>query len=414
VPVEQVETLIIGGGQAGLAMSEQLSKRGRQHLIVERHRLVERWRSERWDGLHANGPSWSDSMPGHPIPGVAPDEFASRDQIVDYFLAYAEAIQAPVRCGVEVVSLTARESGGGFRAETSAGAIEAENAVVATGPFQRPVIPPIVPSETDMLQLHASQYRNPGALPDGAVLVVGAGSSGAQIADELLRAGRQVYLCVGQHMRPPRRYRGRDFVWWMNEQGLWHLPLGDTTPGHAVLAFSGAYGGVSIDYRELAARGLILLGRAESFCDGTMFLADDLAENLAAGDASCLAFLDQSDAYALRAGLALPEEPEARVIRPDPACVTEPIRSLRLQDAGIASIVWATGYALDFGWLKLPVFDEHGTPVHRRGVTAVPGLYFLGLLWLSKRTSSFICGVGDDAAWLAEQITRAAPDKPTR
>src|SRR5580698_2254446 len=145
--IVEVETLIVGGGQAGLAMSEHLSKRGRPHLIVERHRVVERWRSERWDGLHANGPSWSDSMPGHPIPGVGPDEFASRDQIVDYFLAYAEAIKAPVRCGVEVVSLAARKSGSGFRAETSHGLIEAENVVAATGPFQRPVVPEIVPRD---------------------------------------------------------------------------------------------------------------------------------------------------------------------------------------------------------------------------------------------------------------------------
>ena len=408
MPIEHVETLIVGGGQAGLAMSEHLSKRGRPHLIVERHRVVERWRSERWDGLHANGPSWSDSMPGHPIPGVGPDEFASRDQIVDYFLDYVEAIKAPVRCGVEVVSLAARESGGGFRAETSQGPIEAENVVAATGPFQRPVVPEIVPRDAGVTQLHASEYRNPSALPEGSVLVVGAGSSGAQIADELLRAGRRVYLCVGRHMRPPRHYRGRDFVWWMNEQGLWHLPLGDVAPGHAVLAFSGAYGGVSIDYRELATRGLVLLGRAEAFRDGTMYFGDDLAENLADGDASCLAFLDQSDAFALRAGLTIPEEPGARAIPPDPACVVDPIRSLRLHDAGIGSIVWATGYALDFGWLKVPVFDEHGVPVHRRGVTSVPGMYFLGLVWLSKRTSSFICGVGDDAAWLAEHINARA------
>ncbi len=399
----KVETLIVGGGQAGLAMSEQLTRRGREHLVVERRRIVERWRSERWDGLHANGPAWSDSMPGWPIPGVSLDEFATRDQIVDYFIAYADAIKAPVRCGVEVTSVAALENGR-FRAETSEGAIEAANIVVATGPFQRPVVPGIVPADSGLLQIHASDYRNPAQLPDGAVLVVGAGSSGAQIAEELLRAERQVYLSVGRHMRPPRRYRGRDFVWWMDQQGLWHLPVGDVTPGHAVLAFSGAYGGISVDFRRMAERGTVLVGRAQAYADGVMSFADDLAANLAQGDASCLAFYDQSDAFALRAGLDLPEEPDVRAIPPDPACVTDPIRTLRLADAGINTIIWATGYSSDFSWLKVPVLDERGMPVHRLGVTAVPGVYFLGLVWQSKRTSSFICGVGHDAAFLAEHI----------
>lgn len=403
MPVEQVETLIIGGGQAGLAMSEQLSRQGRAHLIVERHRIVERWRSERWDGLHANGPAWSDSMPGYPIQGVALDEFATRDQIVAYFLAYAAAIKAPVRCGVEVTVLRSHD-GGGFRAETSQGPIEAANVVVATGPFQRPVVPGLVPEDAGVLQMHASQYRNPGQLPDGAVLVVGSGSSGAQIAEELLRAGRQVYLSVGRHVRPPRRYRGRDFVWWMDQQCLWHLPVGEQAPAHVPLAFSGAYGGISVDYRGMALRGAVLVGRTEGFQDGVMAFGSGLQADLAAGDASCLAFLDQADAFAAARGLDLPADPEARDEVVDPACVVEPLRSLRLRDGGVGTIIWATGYDMDFGWVSAPVFDERAMPVHLRGVTAVPGLYFLGLPWLSKRTSSFICGVGHDAAWLAEHI----------
>ena len=404
LPVEQVETLIVGGGQAGLAMSGQLTKRGLPHLVLERYRIVERWRSERWDGLHANGPAWSDSMPGYPIPGVAPDEFATRDQIVDYFTAYAAAIRAPVRCGAAVMSLRRRETGVGFRAETSQGPIEAVSVVVATGPFQRPVVPAIVPRDVDVLQMHASGYRNPGQLPDGAVRVVGSGSSGAQIADELMRAGRRVYLSIGRHVRPPRRYRGRDFVWWMDARGLWHLPADGQDTAHVPLAFSGAYGGVSVDYRRLADGGVVLVGRTDAFRDGAIYFAQDLAKNLAEGDASCLAFLDAADAFAAERGLDLPEEPEARAVRPDPPCVTDPVLSLHLRRERIGSIIWATGYAPDFGWLDVPVFDDRGTPMHRRGVTAVPGLYFLGLPWLSKRTSSFICGVGDDAAWLAERI----------
>jgi putative flavoprotein involved in K+ transport len=405
--VEQVDTLVVGGGQAGLAMSEQLSLRGLSHLVVERHRIAERWRSERWDGLHSNGPAWSDSLPGYPIKGVHPDGFATRDQLVDYFLAYADTIKSPVRCGVDVTALTQCDDGG-FRTETSCGPIEARNVVAATGPFQRPIIPAIVPADSGLFQVHASGYRNLDQLPDGAVLVVGAGSSGAQIAEELMRAGRRVYLSIGRHTRPPRRYRGRDFVWWMDQQGLWHQPLGERPRAHVVMAISGAYGGISVDYQRLAAGGVVLVGRTESCRDGILYFGDDLPGNLAAGDTSCLAFYDQFDAYAARQGLDLPQEPEARRIPPDPPCVTDPIRQVRLRDAGIGSIVWATGYGLDFGWLKVPVFDAQGMPAHRFGVTAIPGLYFLGLLWLSKRTSSFIAGVGHDAARLADHIAARA------
>ncbi len=400
--VEKVETLIIGGGQAGLAMSEQLSKRGLTHLIVERHRIAERWRSERWDGLHANGPAWHDRLPGLTIAGVDPDGFATRDQMVDYFVAYAERIAAPIRCGVAVTAL--RRQADGFRAETSAGAIEAAQVVAATGPFQRPLVPAVVPPDAGIVQMHSNAYRNPHQLPPGAVLVVGAGSSGAQIADELSRAGRRVYLSIGRHERPPRRYRGHDFCWWLGVLGRWDAPVSDPPARHVTIAVSGAHGGRTIDFRRLAAGGVTLLGRAEGFHDGTLGFAADLADTLAKGDASYLGFLDAADAYAAREGLALPEEPDARTVLPDPPCVTDPIRALNLRDAGIGAIVWATGYALDFGWLDAPAFDAHGAPVHRRGVSEVPGLYFLGLSWLSRRASAFIFGVERDAAHVADHI----------
>jgi putative flavoprotein involved in K+ transport len=408
VSVEKVETLIIGGGQAGLAMSEQLSKRGLSHVVVERHRIAERWRSERWDGLHANGPAWHDRLPGLPIGGVDPDGFATRNQMVDYFLSYAERIAAPVRCGVAVTALHKIDGGTGFCAETSEGAIEATNVVAATGPFQRSIIPARVPPEAGIVQMHSNGYRNPGQLPEGAVLVVGAGSSGAQIADELSRAGRRVYLSVGRHERPPRRYRGRDFCWWLGVLGLWEATARDPSVKHVTIAVSGAYGGHTIDFRRLAARGVMLLGRADAFGDGVMRFSPDLASNLAQGDASYLSLLDSADAYAARQGLDLPEESAARTVEPEPPCVTHPILELDLHGSGIAAIVWATGYALDFGWLKVDVFDERGAPVHRRGVTEVPGLYFLGLSWLSRRASSFIFGVDYDAAHLADHIAARA------
>jgi putative flavoprotein involved in K+ transport len=404
VPVEKVETLIVGGGQAGLAMSEQLSNRGLPHLLVERHRIAERWRSERWDGLHANGPAWHDRLQGLTIAGVDADGFATRDQMVDYFAAYAERIDAPVRCGVAVTALHQQADGIGFRAETTKGVIEADSVVAATGPFQRPVIPAVVPPESGIVQMHSSGYRNPSQLPEGAVLVVGAGSSGAQIADELSRAGRRVYLSVGRHGRPPRRYRGRDITWWYGVQGIWEAPVSDPPEKHVTIAISGAYGGHTIDFRRLAARGVVLLGRTEAFRDGVMGFSSDLASNLAQGDASYLSLLDAADAYAVRERLVLPEDPEARTVEPDPQCVIEPVRQLDLHAAGITSIVWATGYVLDFGWLNVGAFDERGAPVHRRGVTEVPGLYFLGLSWLSRRASSFIFGVEHDAAHLADHI----------
>ena len=400
---EKVETLIVGGGQSGLAMSEQLRKRGRPHLVLERHRIAERWRSERWDGLHANGPAWHDRLPLIPIAGVDPDGFATRNQMVDYLVAYADRIAVPVRTGVGVTALH-KADGAGFRAETTHGVIEATNVVAATGPFQRAAIPVVVPPEAGIQQIHSAAYHNPAQLPPGAVLVVGAGSSGTQIADELARAGRPVYLSVGRHQRPPRRYRGHDFGWWLDVLGEWDRPVPDPSTRHVTIAVSGAYGGHTIDFRRLASRGVTLLGRGGAFEDGVMRFAPDLATNLAEGDATYRAMLDAADDYATRHGLDLPEEPSARIVEPDPLCVTEPILRLDLAAAGVASIVWATGYALDFGWLRSDALNERGVPIHRRGVTDVPGLYFLGLSWLSRRASAFIFGAEYDAAHLADHI----------
>ena len=401
--VVNVGTLVIGGGQSGLAMSEHLSAHGQPHLVVERHRIAERWRSERWDSLVANGPAWHDRFPSRAFAGN-PDGFATRDQIVDYFVGFAEQIEAPIRCGVEVTALRAKSDGAGFLAETTEGAIEATHVVVATGPFQRPLIPSIVAPQAGIEQIHSARYRHPSQLPDGAVLVVGAGSSGAQIADELAHAGRSVYLSVGPHNRPPRRYRGRDFVYWLGVLGEWDAK--GVTPGteHVTIAVSGAHGGHTVDFRDLAARGITLLGSAKSYQHGVMDFFPDLARNLARGDANYLSVLDDADAYVARNGLDLPQEPEARQVRPDPHCVTDPILQLSLAGAGITSIVWATGYAFDFGWINIDAFDDKGRPVHQRGVSAVPGLYFLGLPWLSRRASPFIWGVWHDARFLADHI----------
>lgn len=402
MPAEKINTLVVGAGQAGIAMSEHLGKAGIPHLVVERARIAERWRSGRWDAMVANGPAWHDRFPGMDFPGD-PEAFAPKEAVADYFVAYAERIDAPIRCGVEVTEVTRLEGRPGFRVETSAGIVEAAQVVAATGPFQRPVFPRIVPETAGVMQLHSAAYRNPGQLPPGGVLVVGAGASGAQIAEELLEAGREVWLAVGPHDRPPRRYRGRDNVWWLGVLNKWDLEAPPSSK-HVTFAVSGAHGGQTVDFRRLAARGVTLVGRADGFGDGAIRFAPGLAEALAAGDANYLSVLDEADAWVARNGLDLPEEPEARAIPPDPPCVTDPIDTLDLAAAGIGAIVWATGYGLDFGWLKVDAFDAAGKPRHQRGVSSEPGIYFLGLPWLSRRGSSFIWGVWHDARFIADHI----------
>jgi putative flavoprotein involved in K+ transport len=403
--VEKIDTLVVGGGQAGLAMSEHLSKCGVPHLVLERHRIAERWRSERWDSLVANGPAWHDRFPGMEFPDIDPDGFAPKEKVADYFVAYARQIAAPIRCGVEVKLVQRNAGRPGFRIETSHGPIEANNVVAATGPFQRPILPAFVPGEAGLFQIHSSAYRNPGQLPAGAVLVVGAGSSGVQIADELLRAGRRVYLSVGPHDRPPRAYRGRDFCWWLGVLGKWDAETPGPGTEHVTIAVSGARGGATIDFRCLAAQGMTLLGRTKSYEDGRVTFAADLAENVARGDASYMSLLDEADAYVARNGLDLPAEPEARNIGPDPACMSDPILELNLAEADVTSIIWATGFSADYSWLKVDAFDEKGRPRHQRGVSAQPGIYFLGLPWQSRRGSSFIWGVWHDAKYLADRIS---------
>lgn len=401
---QEIDVAVIGAGQAGLAMSEHLGDAGIPHVVLERHRIAERWRSERWDSLVANGPAWHDRFPGHEFLDVDPDRFATRDRVVEYFTSYAEKIAAPVHCGVEVTSVRRHAGRSGFVVETTAGDWDARTVVSATGPFQRPVIPAVIPAGAVATQLHSSAYHNPDEMPAGGVLVVGAGSSGVQIADELRRAGRDVHLSVGPHERPPRRYRGRDFVWWLGVLGKWDAETPPEGAEHVTIAVSGAGGGHTVDFRDLAAARIHLVGMTESFDDGVLHFAPDLATNISAGDASYLALLDEADAWVERNGADLPPEPAAREVRPLPACATEPTLELDLAAAGINTIVWATGYAFDFGWLDVDVLDERGRPNHRRGVSAEPGLYFLGLPWLTGRGSSFIWGVWHDARFIADHI----------
>ncbi len=388
-----IDVAVIGGGQAGLTMSHALSRRGIAHVVLERHRIAERWRSERWDSLRFQFPNWALRLPDFAYVGDKPDEYAHRDDVVRFIESYAESIQAPVRTGVTVQKLRRADEGFALTCENEV--ITARNVVIATGPYQQTMVPDAAHGLGDVFQFTASDYRNPEQLPDGGVLVVGAGASGCQIAEELLDSGRRVHLSVGTHRRAPRRYRGQDFIWWINTLG-WDDRI--ASPGAArqpPLVISGAKGGRTVDLREYAAAGMVLAGRFAGARDGVASFAPDLAESLAIGDASYAAFVAAADAHL--GGMPSDELP--------PPTFPEPtgIESLNLRAAGIRTVIWATGYRYDFGWVDLDVFTG-GEPEHTRGVTKVPGAYFLGLPLLYKTKSSFLSGVGEDAAYLAEQI----------
>lgn len=402
---ESFEVVVVGAGQAGVAMSEHLVKAGISHVVLERARIAERWRSERWDSLVANGPAWHDRFPNLEFSDYDPDAFVPKEAVADYMVAYAEKFDMPIRTGVTVNSVTKNEGGPGFHVETSDGVINARYVVSATGPFQKPSIPPVVPADTAVHQIHSSGYHNPQQLPDGNVLVVGAGSSGVQIAEELQQSGRQVFLSVGEHDRPPRRYRGRDNVWWLGVLGKWDMATPTAGAEHVTIAVSGMNGGRTVDFRDLAARGIQLLGLTESFKDGVMTFAPDLEKNIARGDANFLSVLAEADEFIARNGLDLPEERDAHNLGPMPDAAINPTLELELAAAGITSIIWATGYALDYSWLHVPgALDDNGKPQHARGVSSAPGIYFLGQPWLSRRGSAFIWGVWHDAKFIGDQI----------
>jgi putative flavoprotein involved in K+ transport len=400
---ESCETVVIGAGPAGLAVSYFLTQGGHEHLVLERGRVAETWRTERWDGFYLNTPNWAQQLPGHFYRGGEPDGFAPLGEVIDYLESYAAGFGAPVRTGAGASTLRCAGDGE-YVVEVDEGDIRAVNVVVATGAFQRPTPNPLAgAAPAGLFQLHTSVYRSPAQLPAGAVLVVGSGQSGCQIADELIEAGRVVYLCVGRCPWVPRRYRGRELVQWMIETGLMDQTV-DTLPAPSARftcnpPVSGSNGGHDCHPRWLARRGAVLLGRLAGFRGGSALLAPDLEENLARGDEFVAAFRRRVDDYVTASGLDVPEE--AVEAEQDPV---EAIGELDLGSAGIGTILWANGYRPDFGWIDLPVLDDEGWPAQTRGVTACPGVYFVGLHWLHKRKSALFLGVGDDAEYVASSI----------
>jgi putative flavoprotein involved in K+ transport len=406
--MESIETVVIGAGQAGLALSWHLSQRGCEHLVVERGRIGERWHSQRWDSLHFQFPNWSIELPGHPpYAGGPPDAFAHRSEVWGFLESYAAAIRAPVRCGTEVTALRRDDAQPArFRMVTPHGELRARSVVVATGPYQRARVPPLQRGlAPEVLQIHAGNYRNPHQLAEGAVLVIGSGASGCQIADELIEAGRDTYLSVGRHQRAPRRYRGRDGFWWRRELGLLDQTAAEVPPERRFPPplVTGVHGGYDVDLRLSAARGLSLLGHLQGISDGRLHFADDLETNLRAGDQSLEEFVTTIDAHVARTGLDVEAAPDGHRARARAAAHSRTQLDTRADCIG--SVIWATGYNFDFGWIELPgVFGADGTPIHRRGVTQTAGLYFLGLPWLHKRKSTFLAGVGEDSAHIAAAI----------
>jgi len=406
MPTESIETVIVGGGQAGLAMSYYLGQLGREHIVIERRRVAERWRSERWDSLCFQAPNWNIRLPGFPYRARDPDSFAPRDEVVRYIEGYARAIRAPLRCGVTATALRQKAGSTRLAIESTAGRFEAKNVVIATGPFQTPAPSPI--SCRKALQLHSSHYRNPEQLPPGGVLVVGSGNSGCQIAEELCAANRRVFLSVSDHQRTPRRYRGKDCIWWNLALGDADRTVEQRVDAQPSRLMTGVGGGHDIDLRRLAADGVILLGRVRSGEDGRLSFASDLGGNLTRGDASLAALTRRCDEYVVRNGLDLPP-PDCAEPLSDPGEVADPILMLDLTAAGISTIIWANGFRYNFSWVDLPIFghctgEAHQGPSHRRGITGVPGVYFLGLPWLHKWKSAFLFGVGEDAEYLAAKV----------
>jgi len=413
-----VETVIVGGGQAGLAVSHYLSQKNRPHIVLEQAKKAgNTWRNHRWDSFTLNTPNWQSVLPGAEIPGANPDGFLARDEIVAYFESYVSRFCLPVSYGVHVHSVRPRTSGRGYVVETNAGRFEAANVVIATGLYQKPKMPALSAGfPPEIKQLHSDEYRNPQSLPDGAVLVVGSGQSGTQIAEELYQNGKKVYLSVSRAGRVPRRYRGKDANWWHQHMGDYERTVDQLPSPQAKFAskpmISGKDGGHTLNLHQFARDGVTLLGRIQGERDHSIFLVQDLKANLARADQFEADFVKKIDDFILKNGIEAPEE--TLPVLTDGYEIQE-VPELSLSDANIATVIWATGYDFDFGLVQLPIFDSDGYPIQDRGVTHHPGLYFVGLPWLHNARSGLLFGLRQDASYIATAIDKdARQHKPIR
>jgi putative flavoprotein involved in K+ transport len=397
--------IVIGGGQAGLTVSYHLRERGVPHVILERDRLASAWRNSRWDTFSLVTPNWQCRLPDYPYAGDDPDGFMVKDEIVDYVEGFASSFEPPLYEGVTVERV--EEAEGGFLVHTPRGELTAEQVILAVGGYHVPAMPRVATAlDPGITQLHSSTYRNPSSLPDGAVLVVGSGQSGAQIAEDLHLAGREVHLSVGSAPRVARFYRGRDCVGWLEDMGHYDMPIEDhpegvsarKEPNHYV---TGRDGGHDIDLRAMARDGMHLHGRLLEVDGSGLAFADDLAGNLDAADATAERIKDAIDRYISARGIEAPTERRyTPVWEPAPDADDR----LSLAHGAFRTVVWATGFRSDWSWVRVPAFDGSGYPTHERGVTTVPGLYVLGLPWLHTWGSGRFAGIDRDARHVAERV----------
>jgi putative flavoprotein involved in K+ transport len=404
--MHRVETLVVGAGQAGLAVSRCLTERGADHVVLERGRVAERWRTARWDSLRLITPNWMSRLPGWSYSGTDPDGYMAAPELVSYLQEYAGSFAAPVHEGTTVERVEAHADG--LRVVTDQRTWLARNVVVATGTENRAYVPPVASGIAPGIhQLTAGHYRGPDQVPGGGVLVVGASASGAQIAGELRRAGRPVVISVGRHARVPRRYRGRDILWWMDRAGVLDHTIDQMRDAQSArrapsLQLSGR-SGRRVSLEALAAGGVTLAGRLVAADGRRLSFADDLPASTAAAQARMEQLLRSIDACIARSG---GDEGTSPADPPPPFTAPAGPARLDLRRAGITTVIWATGYRPAYPWLGVPALDRHGQIRHHRGMTDIPGLYVLGLRFLHRRNSSFVDGVGHDARFVAAHLTR--------
>lgn len=402
---QHYSVLIIGGGQAGLSVSHYLQAQAIDHLVIEKHRLMHSWQTARWDSFTLVTPNWQCQLPDHPYDGDDPKGFMKRDEVVAYLDRFADKVQPPTLEGVAVNRVTLN-SNGKYEVKTSAGEFSADQVVVASGGYHLPIIPRMAERlPASLFQLHSVEYRSSEQLPEGAVLVVGSGQSGAQIAEDLHLTGRKVFLATGDAPRVARQYRGKDVVEWLDEMGYYEIsvdqhPLREGVRDNTNHYVTGRDGGREIDLRKFALEGMELFGVLEEFDKGNFRFRDNLKANLDHADSVYCNINQRIDAYIDAQGIEAPPAPEYTPCwEPD-----QERTELNLADAGISAVIWCIGFRPDFHWLDAPVFNGQGHPVHQRGVTQQPGLYFIGLPWLHTWGSGRFSGVAADAEYLVERI----------
>lgn len=407
--MDVLDAVVVGAGWAGLGVSYLLSRYDMQHCVLERGRIGETWRTQRWDSFHFNLPNIYSVMPGDRYDGPDAEGFMSQMEFVALLEDYAQRNRLPVRTGVSVKKLDS--SDGIFRVVTPERTWRAKNVVVASGSLNRPRRPASASKLRDgPAQLDASDYRKAGDLPAGAILVVGSAQSGCQIAEDLILAGRETYLATGHIGRLPRRYRGHDIVVWMVKAGLFDVPRKDFVDPSGHVSARPMLGALhTISLQSLSAQGVVLLGRFVGSENGRLIFADDVLENIRFGDEISAQFKNRIDEFIKFNGLNAPAPVEDKAEAVAPRLPQRPILSLDLIEQNISAIVWCTGFEGDFRWIDVPgVLDERRQPLHEDGISPVPGVYFAGLDFASTRRSGTIMAVDDEARRFAARISARA------